>query len=417
MKDPPSPLPSLRSGRAPEGGGRTPSSSPLARSWRASGRGHSPPLRVWVWTAATVALLLVAALLWRGSDAAATESTTAPPADVPSGTPAGAVSEAWSADGGALPEVVVVERRVLVGSEHGVRALDPVTGEEAWHYTRSNARMCGLTAADGVAVAVFATEDRCDEAVGLRAGTGVRAWTRSLSLAGDAVLDSTTSIVLASNPTGVLTLDPRGNNIRWRYAPPESCRLLGADAGSTGVVVLQRCADDSQVQVRLLDGFAGSPNWSRDLPVAEGDAVRLLGADGAVTVLVGDEVQTLAGPDGAELARLPAPRGTTDVEQVTVGTVSLVRIGGTVSAMDSASGARLWEAPAIGLPVATPVPKDPTRPPPLALPDVDGFSFRDPATGAESARSAVAGLPPAGHASAIGPVVVLRLDDRVLGYR
>jgi outer membrane protein assembly factor BamB len=376
-----------------------------------------PPLRVWVWTAATLALLLVAALLWRGSDAAATESTTAPPADVPTGTPAGAVSQAWTADGGPLPEVVLAEGRVIVGSEHGVRALDPLTGEEAWHYTRANARLCGLTATDGVAVAVFATEDRCDEAVALRAGTGVRAWTRSLSLAGDAVLDSTTSIVLASNPTGVLTLDPRGNNIRWRYAAPGNCRLLGADAGSTGVVVLQRCSDASVVQVRLLDGFAGSPNWSRDLPVAEGDAVRLLGADGAVTVLVGDEVQTLAGPDGTELARLPVPADVTDVEQVSVGTVSLVRIGGTATALDTANGARLWEAPATGLPVAGPPPKDPARPPALALPDADGFSFRDPATGAESPRSAVTGLPPGGTASVAGPVVLLRLEDRVLGYR
>src|SRR5688500_13395629 len=98
-----------------------------------------PPLRVWVWTAATVALVVIAALLWRGSDAAATESTTAAPADVPSGTPAGAVSEAWSAGGGPLPEDVVEGGRVVVGSAHGVHALDVVTGDEAWHYTRSNA--------------------------------------------------------------------------------------------------------------------------------------------------------------------------------------------------------------------------------------------------------------------------------------
>lgn len=376
----------------------------------------APPLRVWVWTAATTALLLVAALLWRGSDAAATVSTTAAPADVPSGTPAGAVSEVWSASGGPLPEVVVSEGRVLVGSEHGVRALDPVTGEQAWHYTRSNARMCGLTAADGVAVAVFATRDRCDEAVALRAGTGVRAWTRSLSLAGDAVLDSTASIVLASNPTGVLTLDPRGNNVRWRYAPPADCRLLGADAGTTGVVVLQRCADGSRVQVRLLDGFAGTPDWSRDLPVAEGDVVRLLGADGAVTVLVDDAVLTLAGPDGSQLARLPVTAGA-DVEQATVGTVSLVRTGGTVSALDTASGAPLWAAPAAGLPVTAAGPLDAARPAPVVLPDEQGFSFRDPVTGAELGRSAVSGLPLGGTASVIGPVVVLRLDDRVLGHR
>jgi outer membrane protein assembly factor BamB len=360
-----------------------------------------------------VALLLVAALLWRGSDAAATESTTAPPADAPSGAPAGAVSEIWSADGGPIPETVVQDGRVLVGSDHGVRALDPVTGEEAWHYTRANARMCGLTATDGVAVAVFATADRCDEAVALDAGTGVRAWTRSLSLTDDAVLDSTAAIVLASNPTGLVTLDPTGDNIRWRYAVPESCRLLAADAGTTGVAVLQRCGSAADLQVRLLDGFAGTAHWSRDLPAAEGADIRLLGADRTVSVLVGDEVHTLAGPDGSVLARQTVPAGATEIEQTTVGTVSLVRVDGTVSAVDTSSGAVLWEAPAAGLPAASAADTDAV----VVLPDQNGFSSREPATGAELDRFAASGVPSGGTASVIGPVVVLRLDDRVLGYR
>jgi outer membrane protein assembly factor BamB len=271
--------------------------------------------------------------------------------------------------------------------------------------------MCGVTVTDGVAVAVFATADRCDEAVALDAGTGVRAWTRSLSLAGDAVLDSTAAIVLASNPTGLLTLDPTGNTVRWRYGAPEGCRLLAADAGSTGVAVLQRCGT-ADLQVRLFDGFAGSVHWSRDLPVADGAEVRLLGADQVVTVLVGDEVHTLAGPDGGVLARLPA--GTTDVEQRTVGTVSLVRVGGTVSALDASSGAALWEAAATGLPAGSGGVDDAG---PLVLPGGEGFTARDAATGAELDRFPVPGLPAGGTASAIGPVVVLRLDDRVLGYR
>jgi outer membrane protein assembly factor BamB len=384
-----------------------------AGPWRWPNR---PPLRVWIWTSATVALVVVAVLLWRGSDAAATESTTAPPADVPSGAPAGAVSEAWSADGGPLPGTVVQGGRVLVGSEHGIRALDPVTGEEAWHYTRANARMCGLTVTDGVAVAAFATADRCDEAVALNAGTGVRAWTRSLSLAGDAVLDSTTAIVLAGNPTGLVTLDPIGDSIRWRFAAPEGCRLLAADAGSTGIAVLQRCGTDDP-QVRLLDGFAGTVHWSRDLPVAEGADVRLLGADRAVTVLAGDEVLTLAGSDGTVLAGLAVPAGTTDVEQVTVDSTSLVRLDGKVCALDASSGAELWTAPATGLPAASGAVKDPDAPAGLVLPDEGGFSARDPVTGAETARWAVDGLPADGSASVIGPVVVLRLEERVVGYR
>jgi outer membrane protein assembly factor BamB len=379
---------------------------------------HRPPLRVWIWTAATVVLLLVATLLWRGSDAAATESTTAPPADVPSGTPAGAVSEAWSVRGRLVPENVVQSGRVLVGSAHGVRALDPVSGEEAWHYTRSNARLCGLTATNGVAVAVFATGDRCDEAVALNAGTGVRAWTRNVRFRGDARLDSTDRIVLATSPTGLVTLDPTGDNIRWRYAAPARCRLLGADVGSAGVAVLQRCAGAAAVQLRLLDGFEGNPRWSRDLPAVDGAEIRLLGADGLLGVLVGDEVQALAPEDGALRYRLPVPPGAQeDVRQLSSGTVPLIRVGGTLSAVDPSSGAPLWEVAAIGMPGAPEAGKDARTPAALLVPEVGGFVRRDAATGAELGRSPVTGLPAGGEASAVGPVVVYRLPDRVIGYR
>jgi outer membrane protein assembly factor BamB len=371
-----------------------------------------PPLRVWVWIAATVALVVVAALLWRGSDAAATESTTAAPAGAPSGTPAEAVSQAWSADDGPVPESVVESGRVLVGSTHGVRALDPATGEEAWHYTRANARLCGLTATDGVAVAVFRTGQRCDEAVALNAGTGVRAWTRSVNFRADAVLDSTDQIVLATSPTGVATIDPTGDTLRWRYAPPEGCRLLGAEVGSAGVAVLQRCGS-ADVRLRLLDGFEGNAHWTRELPVREGAEIRLVGADGLVGVLVDDEFQGLSPGDGAVLSRLPVPAGS-EVQQVVSGTVALVRVGGTLSALDAGTGGLLWTAPALGLPS----PGDGTDPgAPLPVPEADGFVLRDPATGTEIERYRASGLPEGGSATRIGDAVVHRLPDRVVGFR
>ena len=369
-----------------------------------------PPLRVLVWAAATLVLLLVAVLLWRGSDAAATESTTAPPADVPSGTPAGAVSGAWSADG---RPPLVEGGRVLVGSTHGVRALDPVTGEEVWHYTRSNARMCGLTATDGVAVAVFATADRCDEAVGLKAGTGVRAWTRSTRFSGDATLTSTDRIVLASDPTGIVTLDPTGDNIRWRYAAPAGCRFVSAAVGSSGVAVLRRCAGASVAQVRLFDGFSGDAHWSRDIPVPDGGEVRLLGADALLTVLVDGEVQGLSPADGTVLTRLPV---TGDAQVGAAGVLTLVRVDGRLVALD-ATGATLWEVPALGLPAAPESDKDTRGAAPLLVPEEGAFVQRDPATGAELGRSDAVDLPADGVAERIGPVVVLRLPDRVLGYR
>jgi outer membrane protein assembly factor BamB len=376
-----------------------------------------PPLRVIVWAAATVVLLLVATLLWRGSDAAATQSTTAPPADAPAGAPAGAVSGTWSADGQPPEGTVVQSGRVLVGSAHGVRALDPETGEEAWHYTRANARMCGLTVTNGVAVAVFATADRCDEAVALNAGTGVRAWTRSILLRGDATLSSTDRIVLASSPTGIVTLDPTGDNIRWRAAAPAGCRYDGTAVGSSGVAVLQRCRGASIAQVRLFDGFSGDLHWSRDVPLTEGGEVRLLGAGPLPTVLVDGEVQALAAADGTVLARLPAGDDVQVGEVQASGARTLVRAGGRLTALDGTTGASVWDVPATGLPGPSTAGKDSREPAALLVPEDGAFVRRDPATGAELGRSAVTDAPDGGVAAQVGPVVVLRLPDRVLGYR
>ena len=51
------------------------------------------------------------------------------------------------------------------------------------------------------------------------------------------------------------------------------------------------------------------------------------------------------------------------------------------------------------------------------MPEDGGFVRRDPATGAELGRAEPRTCPAGGSAEAVGPVVVLRLPDDVLGYR
>src|SRR3954454_11603292 len=281
---PPSPPPRARWGRDPEGG---PFHHLTSR----------PPLRVWVWTAATLVLVVVATLLWRGSDAAATSSSTAPPAAAPTGSPAGELSQAWTRTPDVLPEQGVAGGRVIVGDRHGITALDPATGQPAWHYTRSNAVLCGLTAVEGVAVAVFRTRVRCDQAVALHADTGVYAWTRSVDLDSDVTLRSTRNLVLAVSRGSVVVIDPLGDNIRWRSAP-QGCSILDAVPGSSGIAVLLRCPGMQALRVRLLDGGKGDATWTRDLSTDDGSQVQLAGADGGVAVVVGDELQFLGAADG-----------------------------------------------------------------------------------------------------------------------
>ena len=383
-----------------------------------------PPLRVWIWTAAALALAVVATLLWRGSSVAATDSTTAAAPGAATGVPDGDLAQAWSVGVDVpLPPGVVEGGRVVVPSADGVTALDPATGEEAWHYRRADAALCGLSTSNGLVVAVFRAGDRCDEALALTAATGVRSWTRNLSLRGDATIAGTDQVVLASSDIGIVVIDPVGDNVRWRAAAEPGCTLLDTAVGSAGVAVLQRCDGTSAVQLRLFDSFSGQVRWTRDLAVADGTAVRLAGVDRLVCVVVGDALVVSRPDDGAQLQELPLPAATDGgaegdpVLQAGVGDVALVWARGTVWALDGTTGAQLWQTPALGLPTAAAVGKGQGGPAGVWVPEADALVLRDPATGAETARVAVEDAPaPGGRAAVVGPVLVYALPDRVAGW-
>jgi outer membrane protein assembly factor BamB len=363
-------------------------------------------------------LVLVAVLLWRGSDAAATSSTTAAPAALPGGGPSGDLAVGWSVDGGPVPRQVVEGGRVVVGDAHGIRAVDPLTGAEAWHYTRSNAALCGLTATQGVVVAVFRTASRCDEAVALRAGTGVYAWTRNLDLRPDATLDGSGNVALARSPTGVLTLDPVNDNVRWREHAPSACTYVDTAVGGAGVAVAQRCGSAPALQLRLLAGGNGSQRWTADLPDLGGTPVRVAVTDDLVAVLGGDRLQVFAAADGAPLATapLPAATGGTDADPLLARTVdddALFYARGTALALDRLGAVR-WSVPARGLPAGGGAAAGTA--PTVLVPDAGALVRRDLGSGDEVGRLAVRGdLPAGGSAETAGPAVVYRLPDRVLG--
>jgi outer membrane protein assembly factor BamB len=381
-----------------------------------------------VWTAATLALVVVAVLLWRGSDVAATSSTTAAAAPVPAGPPADRLEPAWSADSspaaGPAPRRVVESGRVLTTSATGVAMRDPLTGRESWHHTRANAQLCDATAVDGVVVAVFRTAGRCDEAVALRASTGVRVWYRNVDFRGDVQLSSTAGIVLAASPTGVATLDPTGNTLRWRHQSEAGCRLVGADVGSTGVVVLRRCDDSAGLQVQLFDGFDGDPLWTRDVDTA-GAVARLVGADRLVDVVVGDRLLVLSPADGTQLQQLdlpPLPTGvrapSEPVQQAGMADVALVWVRGTVYALDGVTGSPRWQVPATALPSVSGTAGEDPAAAVVSVPEDGALVQRSLADGTERGRSAVeAELPPGGRTSVVGPAVVYATSDRVVGLR
>lgn len=373
-----------------------------------------PPLRAWLWTAGAVVLVVVLALLWRTSDARATSSTTATAPAPVTGSPGGSLTQAWSATGSQVPEQLVQGGRVIVGSRHGMTALDPATGREVWHYTRSNARMCGLTATDGVAVAVFSEGGLCSQAVALHADTGLRAWNRNVDFLPSVRLLSTAGHVLAVAPTGVVDLDPLGDNIRWRYHAPRGCRLVDARPGSTGTALLQTCPG-SPTRLLLLDGITGQQHWAHDVAAA-GTGTRLAGADSVVTAVIGDELRVLSASDGTQLQAIPLPASGAAAapSELAAGGPVVVWARGTAFFLDRTTGAVRWQGPALGLPGVQLSGRAPAG---VVVPEDGAFVVRNPDTGAETARSTVSGVPSGGMVAVYGPTVVYRLPDRVLAYR
>jgi outer membrane protein assembly factor BamB len=250
--------------------------------------------------------------------------------------------------------------------------------------------------------------------VALRADTGVYAWTRNVNFRPDVRLTSTAGSVLAVSPTGLVDIDPAGDNIRWRYHSPSGCGLRGAVAGSSGMALLQYCPGSDLQQVRLLDGQAGTPRWPHDANLPARAAARLAGADGPVTVQVDGDLRVLATKDGAlrQSVALPATGDQAPPEETTQDGVLLVRARGTLLALDPTGGTVLWRTAATGLPGALPGPT-----PGILVPQDGGFVAVDPGTGAEQRRLAAPGLPAGGRTTVVGSTVVHRLPGRVLAYR
>jgi outer membrane protein assembly factor BamB len=196
---------------------------------------------------------------------------------------------------------------------------------------------------------------------------------------------------------------------------------VGADVGSTGVVVLERCADAGELQAELLDGFTGSSTWTRTIDTG-GAPARLAGVDRLVDLVVGDRLQVLSPADGTTLQELPLPAlpGSSatrePLQQAGAADLALVWVRGSVHALDQTTGAPRWQVPATGLPSV--VGTTGTDSATVLVPEAGALVERSLADGTELGRSELDGdLPAGGRTSVVGPAVVYSTADTVLGLR
>jgi len=366
-----------------------------------------------VWCAALVAAAVAFGWLWSGSDYANTSLQTAAVdrTQPPDAAPPSQVSVRWSEPSGPTAAGAVQDGTVIVGDPNGLRGLDPATGDERWHYRRTTAQLCDWTTEDGVVVAAFRSGDGCDEALALDAGTGARVWYRNVSLADEAGLSSTNQLTVAATPTGLTAFGTTYNGLRWRYRPPENCRIADSRAGDVGVAVVLDCS--AVPSLVLLDGFSGESKWTGVLPPGP---ARIVTAGGVVAVLATDLTGALQVFDreGVLLVSLRDPSlvgsAGADPSALLVGSRLALFTGSALVTVDTGAGAVAWVATAT------------TRPALLdaGLLAYDGTDFvqLDLRTGLAVRRIAVDGPPPPVGAAVqrIGARIVVSSADGVTVY-
>ncbi len=274
---------------------------------------------------------------------------------------------------------------VLVRDDDGVRALDPATGRERWHYLRSDLSTANATvSADGKTVVLFYAQGRGVLAVALDTATGEHQWTSQLDsepgrpwnvgtlvAAGDRV-----GAAALGEPHGVGLVDLDSGDAGPEFpsfTAEQKCTATAVAAAGDTLAVATRC--DGVEQVRALAAGSGHALWTWQPPYPPGttaaDPMTLASTGSGLLVEYGDRTRTTE--DGVPVAvavprtavLLDAKSGQAGPGYRVTGSLQLaqdttaVYLDGTALGVDLGSGSAHWSTPLTAVagyhPVATAV--------------------------------------------------------------
>lgn len=318
------------------------------------------------WVIALALLATLAVLIVDRGSYGATEHTVArTAAPALDGEPAASVVPQ-----GSYPEGSYLAGPVIANiTEHGVVALDPDTGQTLWQYLRSDTTVCAHRTNAQHVTLVYASGDRCDEAVSLKPADGTRQWQRTLEAVHPNRIVWDEGVLISIDPSKVIVFeDGQGferftlDNSKTDHIAGEhtSCENLDA-AGSSMVATLQRCRASTTepwlYQVVVNEASDGQPRETGRSyltrltePTVEGVSPNgtaiLRDADGVVYSLTlgASEPQPIAG------IATTAPDQPLDVV-ASRGTI-LVSAGSTTYSLNPSRTAVSWSTPIVALPYA-----------------------------------------------------------------
>ncbi|MHA6796524.1 Rv3212 family protein [Pseudonocardia bannensis] len=272
-----------------------------------------------------VALVATAALYWRQSAAANTESITVDPGTAGAGAPAapavvpGRFTEAWRAASDSTPVPVVAGPGVVTGDGSAVVGRDAETGRPRWSYTR-DLPLCTVGEGFGRALALYRDDDYCSQLTALDATTGERAAQRNPDARpGTRFLTNGTLVVMTGTDYLEVFRSDLVKTLEYGEirAPEQAGRqprpgcAYSSFAMTIGrLAVLERCPTDSTDRLTVLEpdgaGDASEPREHFSVPLSTSGAQLLaVSADRALVALPGPPRLQILDTAGSQVSLIP----------------------------------------------------------------------------------------------------------------
>jgi hypothetical protein len=191
---------------------------------------------------------------------------------------------------------------MLVRDDDGVRALDPATGRERWHYLRSDLSTVNATvSADGATVVLFYAQGRGLLAVALAGATGEHRWTEQLNSAPAHPWSAGTLVAVGSEVGAGAAGDGHGVRLLGvgsadtgpefpAFPAGQGCAVSAVAAAGDTLAVASRCAGAEAVAA--LSTRTGRQLWTWQPPYPDGvtvaDPVSLTGTGTGLLVEYGE---------------------------------------------------------------------------------------------------------------------------------
>ena len=162
------------------------------------------------------------AVISRGSASHATHTFSSSALSVPRGVPAPTLHQVATYDGKAT----LIGGAIVIETSRGAEGRDAVTGKQIWSYERTDLPVCARGYNESRVFLGYGAGDKCDEMIALEAGSGKRAWQRTIESEGANSIAFGSNSIVSVGAQKIISYDQLSGFERFTLQP---------DAGPTDV--------------------------------------------------------------------------------------------------------------------------------------------------------------------------------------